>query len=97
MLVLKLLSKRPRLHSYAIMSAVRDKSEEILRIEEGSLYPALHRMEEAGWIRAEWVSKDTGRRARTYELTAAGKKQLVAEDARWQVVTSAVNRVLRMA
>jgi transcriptional regulator len=97
LLVLKLLSRRPRLHGYAIMSAIRDTSAEVLRVEEGSLYPALHRMEEAGWIRAEWVSKDGGRRARIYELTAVGKKQLAAEETRWQAVTSAVNRVLRMA
>jgi PadR family transcriptional regulator, regulatory protein PadR len=97
LLVLKLLSRRPRLHGYAIMSAIRDTSEEVLRVEEGSLYPALHRMEEAGWIRAEWVSKDSGRRARIYELTAAGKKQLAAEESRWQAVTSAVNRVLKLA
>jgi PadR family transcriptional regulator PadR len=97
LLVLKLLSRRPRLHGYAIMSAIRDTSEEVLRVEEGSLYPALHRMEEAGWIRAEWVNKDGGRRARTYELRAAGRKQLAAEESRWQAVTSAVNRVLRMA
>jgi PadR family transcriptional regulator, regulatory protein PadR len=97
LLVLKLLSRRSRLHGYAIMSAVRDASDDVLRVEEGSLYPALHRMEEAGWIRAEWITKDTGRRARIYELTAGGKKQLAAEESRWQVVTSAVNRVLRMA
>ncbi|HEX4807519.1 MAG TPA: PadR family transcriptional regulator [Bryobacteraceae bacterium] len=97
LLVLKLLSRCPKLHGYAIMSAIRDKSEEVLRVEEGSLYPALHRMEEAGWIRAEWVSKDSGRRARIYELTAAGKKQLGLEESRWQAVTSAVNRVLRTA
>jgi DNA-binding PadR family transcriptional regulator len=72
-------------------------SGDVLHAEEGSLYPALHRMEEAGWIRAEWITKDTGRRARLYELTAAGKKQLAAEESRWQVVTAAVNRVLRMA
>jgi PadR family transcriptional regulator, regulatory protein PadR len=97
LLVLKILSRRPRLHGYAIMSAIQDTSGEVLRAEEGSLYPALHRMEEAGWIRAEWVTKDTGRRARVYELTATGKKQLGAEESRWQLVTSAVNRVLRMA
>lgn len=97
LLVLKILSRRPRLHGYAIMSAIKDRSGEVLRAEEGSLYPALHRMEEAGWIRAEWIIKDSGRRARLYELTAAGKKQLVAEESRWQAVTSAVNRVLRMA
>jgi transcriptional regulator len=97
LLVLKILARRPRLHGYAIMSAVQSMSDEVLRVEEGSLYPALHRMEEAGWIRAQWITKDTGRRARLYELTAAGKKQLAAEESRWQVVTAAVNRVLRMA
>ena len=95
LLVLKILLRRPRLHGYAIMTAIRDWSGDVLRAEEGSLYPALHRMEEAGWIRAEWVVKDTGRRARIYELTAAGKKQLAAEEERWQTVTAAVNRVLR--
>ena len=97
LLVLKILSRRPRLHGYAIMSAIKDMSEDVLRAEEGSLYPALHRMEEAGWICAEWITKDTGRRARLYELTAAGRKQLAAEESRWHAVTSAVNRVLRMA
>lgn len=97
LLILKILSRYPRLHGYAIMTAIRDRSGEVLRAEEGSLYPALHRMEETGWIRAEWVTKDTGRRARTYELTAAGKRQLAAEQTRWQTVTAAVNRVLRTA
>jgi len=97
LLVLKILSRRPRLHGYAIMTAIQGMSGEVLRAEEGSLYPALHRMEEAGWIRAQWVIKDTGRRARLYDLTAAGKKQLAAEESRWQSVTAAVNRVLRMA
>jgi len=97
LLVLKILSRRSRLHGYAIMSAIQAMSGDVLRAEEGSLYPALHRMEEAGWIRAEWITKDSGRRARLYELTADGKKQLAAEESRWQAVTSAVNRVLRMA
>jgi PadR family transcriptional regulator, regulatory protein PadR len=97
LLVLKILSRRPGLHGYGIMSAIKDMSAEVLRAEEGSLYPALHRMEEAGWIRAKWITKDSGRRARLYELTAAGRKQLASEEARWQVVTSAVNRVLKMA
>ena len=97
LLVLKILSRRPGLHGYALMTAIQDISEEVLRAEEGSLYPALHRMEEAGWIHAEWITKDTGRRARIYELTATGKKQLAAEESRWQAVTSAVNRVLKMA
>jgi len=97
LLVLKILSRRPRLHGYAIMTAIQGMSGDVLHAEEGSLYPALHRMEQAGWIRAQWITKDTGRRARLYELTAAGKKQLAAEESRWQVVTAAVNRVLRMA
>ncbi|MGO8791692.1 MAG: PadR family transcriptional regulator [Terriglobia bacterium] len=97
LLVLKILSRRPRLHGYAIMTAIQGMSGEVLRAEEGSLYPALHRMEEAGWIRAQWITKDTGRRARLYELTADGKKQLAAEESRWVAVTAAVNRVLRMA
>jgi transcriptional regulator len=95
LLVLKILSRRPGLHGYAIMSTIKDWSGDVLRAEEGSLYPALHRMEEAGWIRAKWVTKDGGRRARIYDLTPVGKKQLEAEESRWQAVTSAVNRVLR--
>jgi transcriptional regulator len=95
LLVLKILSRRPGLHGYAIMTAVKEASEDVLRIEEGSLYPALHRMEEAGWIRAKWVTKDTGRRARIYDLTGSGKKQLAAEENRWEKVSSAVNLVLR--
>jgi PadR family transcriptional regulator, regulatory protein PadR len=95
LLVLKVLSRRPRLHGYALMSAIQATSGEVLRVEEGSLYPALHRMEEAGWIRAEWIRNDTGRRARVYELTTDGRKRLAEETARWQTVTGAVNRVLR--
>jgi transcriptional regulator len=95
LLVLKILSRRPRLHGYAIMSAIGEMSNEVLRAEEGSLYPALHRMEEAGWIRAEWVKKASGRRARIYELTAEGAKQLTSEEARWEMVTAAVKRILR--
>lgn len=95
LLVLKILSRRPRLHGYAIISAIKDASGEVLSAEEGSLYPALHRMEEAGWVRAKWVTKESGRRARLYELTAAGKKQLASEESRWQAVTSAINRILR--
>ena len=98
LLVLKILSRRPRLHGYALMTAIEEISGEVLRVEEGSLYPALHRMEEAGWIQAEWITKeDSGRRARVYDLTSTGKKQLAAAESRWQAVTLAVNRVLRMA
>ena len=95
LLVLKILSRYPGLHGYAIMTAIMERSGDVLRADEGSLYPALHRMEEDGWISAEWVVKDNGRRARAYQLTAAGKKQLSAEELRWQSVTAAVNRILR--
>lgn len=95
LLVLKILSRRPRLHGYAIMSAIKDWSGEVLHAEEGTLYPALHRMEEAEWIRAEWITKDDGRRLRIYQLTPAGKKQLAAEESRWEALTAAVNRILR--
>lgn len=95
LLVLKILSRRPKLHGYAIMTAIQQISGETLRVEEGSLYPALHRMEETGWISAEWITKSNGKRARIYELTTAGEKQLGVEESRWQAVTLAVNRVLR--
>lgn len=97
LLVLKILSRRPGLHGYAIMAAIANTSGDVLRAEEGSLYPALHRMEEAGWIRAEWIKKESGRRVRIYELTDAGKKQLGVEESRWQMVSLAIHRVLREA
>ena len=97
LMVLKILSRRPKSHGYAIMTAIEEVSDAVLRVEEGSLYPALHRMEEAGWIAATWITKENGRRVRAYDLTAAGRKQLAAEESRWQAVTSAVGRVLRMA
>jgi PadR family transcriptional regulator PadR len=97
LLVLKILSKRAPLHGYALMIAIEELSGEILKVEEGSLYPALHRMEEAELIKAQWITKDNGRRARVYELTAKGRKQLAAEEARWSAVTGAVQRVLKFA
>jgi transcriptional regulator len=97
LLVLKTLSRHPHLHGYAIMTAIQARSGDVLRVEEGSLYPALHRMEEAGWIRAEWITKENGHRSRLYELTPDGKKQLSTEESRWLAVTAAVNRVLRTA
>jgi transcriptional regulator len=97
LLVLKVLSRRAPLHGYAILSAIESISDAILRVEEGSLYPALHRMETDGWIRATWVNKENGRRARVYELTAEGRKRLEEEEVRWTVVTGAVRRVLKLA
>jgi PadR family transcriptional regulator PadR len=95
LLILTILSRRPGLHGYAIMSAIKDWSGEVLRVEEGSLYPALHRLEEEGWIRAEWITREGGRRSRIYTVSVAGQKQLGAEEARWRTVTSAVNQILR--
>ena len=97
LLVLKVLSRQPKLHGYAIMTTIKRISGDVLNAEVGSLYPALHRMEESGWIRAEWAAKDAGRRTRLYQLTAAGKKQLDAEVTRWHAVSSAINRVLQEA
>src|SRR5688572_11318457 len=84
LLVLKALSRQPGLHGYALMTAIQAASADVLRVEEGSLYPALHRMEENGWLRAEWTSTDGGRRIRAYRLTPRGRKQLGAEESRWQ-------------
>ena len=97
LLVLKVLASQPGLHGYAIMTRIRVLSEDVLRVEEGSLYPALHRMEEAGWLRAEWVDKPNGRRTRSYRLTSTGEKQLATKAARWQEVTDAVAHILRTA
>jgi PadR family transcriptional regulator PadR len=96
-LVLTILSRRAALHGYALMTAIHDISREVLRVEEGSLYPALHRMEEAGWVKAEWTVNENGRRGRVYELTAGGRRQLSAEEVQWERISTAVNRVLRMA
>ena len=97
LLVLTILARRPKLHGYALMTAIKEISGDVLTAEEGSLYPALHRMEEAGWIRADWVVKESGKRVRIYQLTATGKKQLTAEETRWKTVSAAINRVLREA
>ncbi|MBI2686028.1 MAG: PadR family transcriptional regulator [Acidobacteria bacterium] len=97
LLVLKILSRRGALHGYAIMLAIEEVSGEMLRVEEGSLYPALHRLEQEGLLKAKWIVKENGRRARSYELTALGRKHFAAEEARWSTVTDAVRRVLKLA
>ena len=97
LLVLKLLGRRGPLHGYAIATQIESMSDEMLRVEEGSLYPALHRLEEDGGIKARWTTTDTGRRARVYEITAVGRKQLDSEELHWKKVTSAVGKVLRLA
>ena len=94
-LVLKILSRRGPLHGYGITAHIEGISDEILRVEEGSLYPALHRMEEAGWIKAKWLTTENKRRARVYEITTAGRKQLEEQESRWRAVTAAVAHVLQ--
>jgi transcriptional regulator len=93
MLVLKTLDAGP-LHGYGIAVRLEQLSRDVLSVEEGSLYPALYRMERKGWLRSDWAMSDTGRRARFYRLTKAGKAQLVAEEASWQKLTAAVKNVL---
>ena len=97
LLVLKTLASRGRMHGYAITAHIQRASAELLRVEEGSLYPALHRMEQEGWIRAEWATTDKNRQARFYSLTPAGEAQLAAEQERWTRLTEGVGRVLRFA
>jgi PadR family transcriptional regulator, regulatory protein PadR len=93
LLVLKILVRRGPLHGYAITTQIESMSD-VLRVEEGSLYPALHRMEEAGWVKARWVVTDNKRRARLYEVTVSGRRQLETEEVRWRAVTLAVGHVL---
>jgi PadR family transcriptional regulator PadR len=97
LLVLTVLGRRGPLHGYGIANAIEELSDEALHIDEGSLYPALHRMEEAGWIAAEWMVTENKRRARIYQMTRAGKKQLTAETDRWASFSTGVARVLRHA
>jgi len=96
LLILTILHRRGALHGYAITSHVQSLSD-ALRIEEGSLYPALHRMEEAGWIKARTITTEHNRKARAYEITHAGRRQLGIEEQRWRSITGAVNYVLRHA
>jgi PadR family transcriptional regulator PadR len=97
LLVLTVLERRGPLHGYGIATAIENLSQEVLRVEEGSLYPALHRMEELEWVAAEWKMTETNRRARFYRLTKAGKKQLLSESERWTSFSAGVSRVLRLA
>jgi PadR family transcriptional regulator, regulatory protein PadR len=94
LLVLTVLARRAPMHGYGIANAIQELSREALRVDEGSLYPALHRMEEAGWIAAEWMVTENKRRARVYRITRAGTKQLAAETERWDVFSKGVARVL---
>jgi transcriptional regulator len=96
LLVLKTLARGP-MHGYGITLHLQMLSDDVLRVEEGSLYPALHRMAQDGWISAEWGASENNRRARYYRLTAAGRKQLAAEEKNWARLTHAVAHVLQFA
>lgn len=94
LLVLKTLGRAPQ-HGYAIVTFIQSASDDLLRVEEGSLYPALHRMEHSGWIAAEWQITEKNRRARVYRLTRAGRARLAAEERKWVNLTAGVAKVLR--
>ena len=96
LLILTILARRGPLHGYAITARIEELTDE-LRVEEGSLYPALHRMEEAKWIKARWTTTEHNRRARVYDITPAGRRQFEAEEARWRSITAAVAHVLKHA
>jgi transcriptional regulator len=96
LLVLKSLLRGP-MHGYGIASHIERTSEDLLRVEEGSLYPALHRIEQAGWIRATWKPSETGRKAKFYQLTRTGRAQLATEEERWRRLTRGVAKLLRFA
>ena len=97
LLVLKTLASNGRMHGYAITTHIQRVSDDLLRVEEGSLYPALHRMEQAGWLRGGWGVTEKNREARFYALTARGRRQLALEQESWSRLTQGVGRVLRHA
>ena len=86
-----------RSHGHAIAKHIQRTSEELLQVETGSLYPALHRLEAKGWIAASWELSDKGKRARYYRLTAAGRKQLASEESKWQALSRAIGLILNAA
>jgi transcriptional regulator len=85
------------MHGWSISERIQEISQEVLRVNQGSLYPALHRLEHRGWIRAEWATSELGRRARFYRLTPAGRRQLELEQENWARLATAIGRVLEMA
>jgi PadR family transcriptional regulator, regulatory protein PadR len=97
LLVLKTLSQRGKLHGYGIVLHIQRASDELLNVEEGSLYPALHRMEQNGWIRSEWALTETNRKAKYYQLTAVGRKQLKEAEESFEQLVKGVRAMLRYA
>ncbi|HEV2448626.1 MAG TPA: PadR family transcriptional regulator [Candidatus Sulfopaludibacter sp.] len=96
MLILKIVALGP-IHGYGIAQRIRQISKDVLQVQQGSLYPALHRLEKRRWLSAEWGEAETGREARFYALTKAGRKQLAAEAAEWDRLSEAVGMILRTA
>lgn len=96
LLILKTLALGSQ-HGWAISERVQQISSDVLRIQQGSLYPALHRLERRGWIKAKWGASENNRRAKYYELTRSGRKQLEAEEANWRKLTEAVGQILETA
>lgn len=96
LLILKLLAIQP-LHGWAISRRLRAVSADVLQVSEGSLYPALHKLEQEGWIRAEWKLTENNRRAKFYELTRAGRRQLQTQAASWDLLSSAITAVIRLS
>ena len=97
LLILKTLSQTRSLHGYGIVLHIQNASEELLQVEEGSLYPALHRMEQSGWLSSEWALSESNRRAKYYKLTLAGRKQLVEAEKSWEQLMKGVQTMLRYA
>jgi len=96
MLVLKIVALEPA-HGYGIAQRIQQISRDVLQVQQGSLYPALHRLEKRGWLKADWRASETGRDAKFYELTRAGRKQLDAEAANWDRLAGAVEMIMRTA
>src|SRR6202050_4581916 len=97
LLILRTLQSGEACHGWAISERIEQISQDVLRVNQGSLYPALHRLEHQGWIKAEWGISELGRGARLYKLTAAGRKQLELETEDWERLSAAIGRVLKMA
>jgi transcriptional regulator len=97
LLILKTLSQLGSMHGYGIVMHIRRVTDELLLVEEGSLYPALHRMEQSGWVRATWAITDYGRKAKWYALTRAGRDQLARREKNWAQVVKGVDAVLQFA
>jgi PadR family transcriptional regulator len=96
LLILRTLQTEP-MHGWAISERIQQISQDVLQVNQGSLYPALHRLEHRGWIEAEWGVSELGRRAKYYRLTTAGRRQLAIEASEWERMTAAIGRVMKMA